>query len=260
MTAVHFFKRCEMEEKSQSCGCAPKCKIVALFVLAAGIALGGFFPGWFYYRAHVNSNFVTVKGLAERQVQADLAVWTMKFVATGNNLSAVQKNIDANRALIHAFLEQKGFEAFEISDGRVETNDLQANPYRSDAISVRYILQQAVTVRSQKVFVVEKALGETGELIEKGVVFDSQSYGSPVSYIFTKLNEIKPEMLEQATKNATAAAEEFAKSSHSKVGKIRRAQQGVFSILPALDDNNAQESWQIGKKVRVVSTVEFRLD
>ena len=120
----------------------------------------------------------------------------------------------------------------EISEGRVETNDLLANPYRSNNdVASRFIVSQTITVRSGNVDVVDKALRNNGELVARGIILDSQ-YGSPVSYIFTKLNDIKPQMLEEATKNAAAAAAEFAKSSDSRVGRIRRASQGVFSILP----------------------------
>ena len=251
----------ENDLNAAGCGCRPKCKGFFAVVLAAGIAAGGFFPGYFYYKTHTNNSFVTVKGLAEKNVTADLAIWTMKFVVTGNQLAQAQQEVNRQLGLIHDFLASKGFHKKEIADGRLETNDLMANPYRSESIGdMRYILQQSVTVRSERVFDVENALRASGELVARGIVFDSQSYGSPVSYIFTKLNDIKPEMLEKATRNATAAAEEFAKASHSKVGKIRRAQQGVFSILPAVDTQNTQESWQIDKKIRVVSTVEFWLE
>ena len=248
-------------EKDTSCSaCSCKCKALAVSVLAAAIISGGFFPGYFYYKTHLASNFVTVKGLAEMDVRADLAVWDLKIVVTGNQLASVQKTLDTQRKEIRAFLNKRGFTDAEIADGRVETNDLKANPYRSETNDdVRYILQQTVKVRSTNVTAVESALSATGDLIAKGIVFDSQSYGSPVSYIFTRLNDIKPEMLEKATKNATAAAAEFAKSSGSKVGKIRRAQQGVFSILPR-EETSESESAQIDKKVRVVSTVEFWLD
>ena len=106
---------------------------------------------------------------------------------------------------------------------------------------------------------IEKAVNSTSSLIAKGIVFDSNNY-NPVSYIFTKINDIKPQMLEEATKNAEAAANEFAKSSNTKVGKIRKANQGVFSILPREQTANAMEMNSIEKKVRVVSTVEYYLD
>lgn len=193
-------------------------------------------------------------------VRADLAVWNIRYVATGMDLLSTQQQINANLAQVRTFLKEKGFDDAEVIEGRVETNDLMTNPYRdNNSNPVRYIISQSVTVRSTKVDAVENALRQTGELVEKGVILDNQ-YGSPVSYIFTRLNEIKPQMLEEATKNATAAAQEFAKSSDSKVGKIRRAQQGVFSILPREQTANAQESAQIDKKVRVVSTVEFWLE
>lgn len=239
----------------------PRMGKFSALILALGIALGGFFPGYYYYKAKINFNTVSVKGLAEKDVVSDLAVWEMKFVSTGNDLSATQKEMERQAALIMEFLAGKGFTADEIDGGRLETNDLMANPWRgNEAIASRFILSQTITVRSGKVELVAQSLAQTGDLISKGVVFDSQNSGYPVSYIFTKLNEIKPQMLEEATQNARNAALEFAKSSHSKVGKIHQANQGVFSILPRDDTANAIASQQINKKVRVVSTVEYFLE
>ena len=219
------------------------------------------FPGYYYYQAKLNNNSVTVKGLAEMNVRADLAIWKLKFVITGNELVPAQQKITSQAAEINAFLKKQGFSNNEISLGRIETNDLMANPYRSnDANASRFILSQTITVRSNNVDLVEKSLPQTDSLIAKGIIFDSASYEYPVSYIFTKLNNIKPQMLEQATKNAKEAAYEFAKSSDSKVGKIRRANQGVFSILPREQAPNSFESQQIDKTVRVVSTIEYWLD
>ncbi len=235
-------------------------KLWAFVILAFGIALGGFFPGYYYYQAKLKDNFVTVKGLAEMDVKADLGIWNIKFVATGNDLLTVQKNMATNLSLIKNYLIEKGFEEAEISEGRIETNDLMTNPYRDKDFAARYILNQTVTLRSEKVDLIEQTLRSSGELVAKGVVFDSQTYGSPVSYIFTKLNDVKPQMLEEATRNARQAALEFAKSSGSEVGKIRRASQGVFSIQPLLAVAGESESSQINKRVRVVSTIEFWLN
>ena len=249
-----------MTENVKECdkkGCK---KLWAFVILAAGIALGGFFPGYYYYQAKLRDNFVTVKGLAEMDVKADLGIWNIKFVATGNDLLTVQKTMSTNLSLIEDYLKGKGFSVEEISEGRIETNDLMTNPYRDKNFAARFILNQTVTVRSNKVDLVEQALRSSGELVSKGVIFDSQSYGSPVSYIFTRLNEIKPQMLEEATRNAREAALEFAKSSGSEVGKIRRASQGVFSIQPLLAAPGEVESYQINKRVRVVSTIEFWLE
>jgi len=235
-------------------------KLVSSVVLALGIAVGGFFPGYYYYQSRMESNFVTVKGLAEMDVRADLGVWDIKYVVTGNDLATAQAEMEAQQKIILSFLKNLGFEDAEVAVKRTETNDLMANPYRNESVgSARYILTQSVQVTSQNVDLVEKAINSTGSLISKGIVFDSNNY-NPVSYIFTKINDIKPQILEEATKNAEAAANEFAKSSGTKVGKIRKANQGVFSILPREQTANAMEMNSIEKKVRVVSTVEYYLD
>lgn len=237
-----------------------KCKMLCSFMLSIGIALGGFFPGYYYYRAKSDANFVTVKGLAEMDVKADLGVWDIKYVVTGNDLAVSQSKMSSQQEIITSFLKKLGFNDNEIIAQRTETNDLMANPYRSDSQnSFRYILTQSIQVKSTDVDLIEKAVNSTGILISKGIVFDNNSY-MPVSYIFTKINDIKPQMLEAATKNAMAAANEFAKSSNTKVGKIRKANQGVFSILPREQTANATEMNRIEKKVRVVSTIEYYLD
>ena len=235
-------------------------KLVSSVVLATGIAVGGFFPGYYYYQSKMGSNFVTVKGLAEMDVRADLGVWDIKYVVTGNDLATAQSEMEAQQKIILSFLKNLGFEDTEIAVKRTETNDLMANPYRNESIgATRYILTQSIQLTSKNVDLVEKAVNSTSSLIAKGIVFDSNNY-NPVSYIFTKINDIKPQMLEEATKNAAAAANEFAKSSNTKVGKIRKANQGVFSILPREQTANAMEMNSIEKKVRVVSTVEYYLD
>lgn len=236
-------------------------KVIASIFLALGLAIGGFFPGYYYYQAKTNNNSVTVKGLAELNVKADLAIWKIKFVTTGNELIPAQKQIASQAAEITAFLQKQGFLEQEINTGRIETTDLMANPYRgNDAASSRFILSQTVTVKTQNVDLVDRSLPQTSQLIAKGIILDSTSYEYPVSYIFTKLNDIKPQMLEAATQNAKKAAAEFAKNSGSKVGKIHRANQGVFSILPREQTSNSFESQQIEKTIRVVSTIEYWLE
>ena len=233
----------------------------ASLILAAGIALGGFCPGYYYYQTKVNNNTVVVKGLAEMNVKADLAIWKLKFVTTGNELPGAQKNITDQANQIVAFLKEQGFNETEINVERIETNDLMANPYRNGNVTdnTRFILTQTITVKSGKVDLVEQSLPKTNQLIGKGIIFDN-SYSDPVSYIFTKLNDIKPKMLKEATINAKKAAAEFAANAGSQVGKIRYANQGVFSILPAEGGSGSYEAQQIDKTVRVVSTVEYRLD
>lgn len=228
-------------------------------IIAIGLLFVGFFPGYYYYHSKFNYNAVTVKGLAETDVEADLAIWEIKFVATGNDMVKTKTNLEKQTEAILTFLHDNNFNDDEIEMGGTDTNDLMANPYRgNEAITSRFILTRTITVRSNQVNNVADTYTRAGDLINSGVVFENQ-YGSPVSYIFTRLNDIKPQMLEMATKNAHTSALEFAKSSDSKVGKIHTANQGVFSILPR-DNANATESQQINKKVRVVVTIEYFLE
>ncbi len=236
-------------------------ELILSTIIAAGIALGGFFPGYYYYQAQTNNRTVTVKGLAEMDVKADLAVWKIKFKTTGNDLAALQQKMNSDLKNIFSYLSKRGFSAAEVTAGRMNTNDLMANQYRdARAADSRYILDQTVTVRSTNVDSVENALREIGSLVAQGVIFDYQDYSSPVSYLFTGLNQVKPQMLELATKNAYASALEFAKSSQSKVGKIKTANQGVFSIQPREQIDGQMESAQIDKTIRVVSTIVYYLE
>lgn len=228
-------------------------------IIAIGLLFVGFFPGYYYYKSKFNYNAVTVKGLAETDVVADLAIWEIKFVATGNDLVKTKDNLEKQTDAVIGFLHDNGFNDNEIEMGGVETNDLMANPYRgNEDVKSRFILTKSMTVRSAQVYNVAETYTKTGDLINSGVVFENR-YDSPISYVFTRLNDIKPQMLEMATKNARASALEFAKSSGSRVGKIHSANQGVFSILPR-DNANANELQQINKKVRVVATVEYFLE
>lgn len=236
-------------------------KLLPALALVVGIAIAGLGAGGFYYAAQNNNRIVTVKGLYEKEVKANLAVWAIKFQTTGKTLATTQKELESNKNKIIAYLKDKGFSDAEILIGRVNTNDLMANPYRNDNDKgPQFIISQTISVRSGQVDAVEESLRKLGDLVSQGVVFDNQEYGSPVSYLFTGLNDIKPEMLQGATENAKVAANEFAKNSGSKVGKIKRANQGVFSILPREQIPGSSENEQIYKTVRVVSTLEYYLD
>ena len=232
-------------------------KVIPAMLVAAGLAIGGFFPGYYYYKTHADFRSVTVKGLAEKDVVADMGIWNIQFTVSGNDLNQTQKQINNQAKEIVKFLQAQNFADDEIHVGRIETNDLMANPYRDNnaAETSRFILTQTIAVRSQKVYQIAQAMSLSNELISKGIIFSSQS----ASYFFTKLNDIKPEMLKSATENAKEAALEFARNSGSKVGKINKANQGVFSVQ-ARDDANAYEAAQIEKRVRVVSTVEYLLE
>lgn len=232
-------------------------RILPALILALGVTCAGFLPGYYYRQTHLENRSVIVKGLAEQDVKADLAIWNLKIVVNGNDLQEVQHTLETQLKQTVVFLQKHGFATEEITTGPVETNDLMANPYRDNtaASTSRFILGQPITIRTDNVDTVAATLSATNELIAQNIVLESQT----ANYFFTKLNDVKPQMLKAATENARQAANEFAKNSNSKVGKIRNANQGVFSILPR-DDPNAYEPAQINKKVRVVSTVDYFLE
>lgn len=232
-------------------------KIIPALFIALGLTAGGFFPGYYYHKTKTEARSVTVKGLAEKNVTADMGIWNIQFTLSGNNLPTLREQIGAQAVDVVKFLLAQGFDDQEIHIGRIDTNDLMANPYRDNnaAETSRFILTQNIVVQSENVQNIANAMSLSNELIGKGIIFSNQN----ASYFFTKLNEIKPEMLKAATENAKEAALEFAHNSGSKVGKIKNANQGVFSIL-ASDDPNVYEPLRINKKVRVVSTVEYLLE
>lgn len=237
-----------------------KTRIIYGLTLCFGLCVAGFFPGFYYFKTYKTNNSVVVKGLAEENVKADLAVWNIKFSVAGNDMFSSQKKIEKQLLDVKNFLLGAGFTDADITVPSLSVVDKLAERYGGDSMpTYRYILTQKVNVKSNDVNLVERASSNISRLVSNGIIFDGNEYSSPVSFLFTKLNDIKPKMLEMATKNAKESAEEFAKASGSKVGKIRKASQGVFSIMPQ-DDMNQSERNFIDKKVRVVSTIEYWLD
>jgi hypothetical protein len=238
-----------------------------LIILALGISSAGFFIGNGFVKAKIIDRYVTVKGLSERYATSDLAIWPINIKVTGNDLSEISSKIAKDQKIIENFFMSKGFDAEEIEGGTQNVVDLLAQTYRNTPIdSNRYIVSANLTLRTNKIDLVKKASQTINEVIQKGVVFSGDngdiSYNGP-RYEFTKFNEIKPEMLAEANKNALRSAEQFALSSGSKVGMIHRASQGVFHITAkdASDSgeyggySNVRES--IDKKIRVVTTIEY---
>ena len=193
---------------------------------------------------------VTVKGLAERNVQADYVIWPVTFRVTGNDLSALYEKAQTQSEEIRNFLISQGIKAQDISQGTPSVQDLHADFYGNNLPPERYRMEMAVSVATTDVDSVLKAMGNQSELIQKGVLF-TQNYRTQFS--FNGLNSIKPEMVEEATKNARSTAQKFAEDSDSELGKIRRASQGQFSIYDR--DSNTPYI----KRVRVVTTVEYYL-
>jgi hypothetical protein len=225
--------------------------------LIVGICIGiaGMSIGIGFYKGRSNDRYVTVKGLAEREVNADLAIWPITFKVTENDLRIVQKGIDKGREVINRFLTEAGFKEEEISYSAPKITDMEAERrYGNEVMSqYRYIAQTTVTVRSRNVDLTSKTIEQSGKLVGEGIVLAAENWQAPTEFLFTSLNAIKPEMIEEATKDARKAAEKFAKDSGSKVGKIRNATQGYFSI-----EDRDRNSPQV-KKIRVVTSVQYFL-
>lgn len=231
------------------------------------IAVGLFGAGWqvsnTVYKARLASNVVTVKGFAERDVKADLALLQIGFSTSGDDLSRVYEKADNNGKLIHDFLTKKGLSEDEIRIGHVSVTDSETNQYRTvKTQGNRYIIQGSVNVRSNHVDTIDTALRDINDLVKQGVVL---SYNR-VEYKYTKLKEIKPEMLREATQNARQAAEQFASDAGSSVGSIQMATQGFFSVQSRDSGDASSESGydnntsDINKAVRVVTTVTYYLN
>jgi len=231
---------------------------LAALLLGALVGMGISSAGWFTAGAlrqvRESQRFVTVKGLAEREVDADLAIWPVTFKDTGDDLSELQRRADAKREVVAGFLVEAGFPREELSFAVPRIQDRQTEnmgqPGRPSG--PRYLEQATVIVRSRNVAAVKRAMDRSGQLVGRGVML-AQDWENRPQFLFTGLNAVKPEMIEQATVSAREAAAKFAKDSGSRVGKIRTASQGLFTVSDR--DPNSPER----KVVRVVTTVEYFL-
>lgn len=236
-------------------------RFAAALVVAIGVAVGGWFVGQGVIQARTGDRVVTVKGLAERAVDADLALWLLRFVATGNDLAAAQAKIVQDAALVTGFLAGAGIGEDKVEVQGLQVTDVLANAYRSSGpVDTRFIVAQTLAVRTTDVAAVSAASQRVGELVEAGVVLSAEgSYLQGPMFLFTALNTIKPKMIREATANARAAAEQFATDSGASIGGIRRARQGLFQILARDNAPGIDQHRQIAKTVRVVSTLDFAL-
>lgn len=233
---------------------------IGLVLLALSIAFAGFMISSGLKEFRSADRTVNMKGLAQSDVEADIALWTIKHSATGNDLVQVQNVIQSNSGKIRNFLRQNGLSENDIANRNLEVMDLLAQPYRSQgAENDRYIISEVLVVRSDNANVVDAAYQNTGELLKQNVSLITQQGQSPIEYIFTGLNDIKPAMIAEATQSAREAAKQFASDSGARVGGIKYANQGIFQILPRDSDQSYQERWSRYKTVRVVSTIQFSI-
>ena len=218
------------------------------------VAVGMMAMGWFV-KAGID-NFtnkdrkVTVKGLAEREVPADKVTWSIGTKVTGNDLPTLYENINIQAGIIKNFLKQNGLDENEITVNPPSVSDLEAREWGENQKNFRYIVQTTITVATGKVEEVNKAIFKQGELLKQGVALDS----SYPSYEYASFLDMKPEMMQEAIKNAQKTAEQFAEASGSELGKIQTAGQGEFEIDDG-DDNTPYI-----KKLRVVTPVTYALD
>ena len=219
-------------------------------VLAIGVIAGGYLLGDGLKRARAADRSVTVRGLAEKDVTADLATWSISYSATGTDLPTVRAEIDANTQELKAYFASLGFKPDALTPVGAGVNQYLNNGINNITITQRMLLRTTDIARAQR------AVAQQFDLVRRGVTLQE---GSGMRYSFTRLNNLKPPMVAAATRDARAAAEQFAKDSGSGVGGIKSATQGYFSIDPRDGEGGDGSSDTPYKKVRVVTTVDFYL-
>lgn len=225
-----------------------------IVIVVLGLVLSSIILAWGISRIRSNSNYVTVKGLSERNVVADQAWWSINTQVAANSTEEMQTNLIQVEKKIRAFLEHNGFDASEMNAPSI---NVYQNTYQG--ATSRLTSDVKLSVNTKDINKVIDAQKETGSLIAQGIFVQTDPWSAGPKYYFTKFKELKKEMLAEATQEAKSAAQEFANNSGSAVGKIRRANQGIFQILPS---NQSQEDHTFfpQKIIRVVSTVDYFLE
>lgn len=235
--------------------------VVAALLVAAGIALAGWFVGMSLVESRQPLRVVTVKGLSERAVMANLGFWPVRFVATGPTLEAARASLSSSEEAVRRFLAERNFADNEIQVQSVLVEDRAAG-YNAGSTpdQFRFVLTEDLLVTTDKVTELAEASRSVADLLRQGVVFSSDAYSAGASFVFTGINDLKGEMLTEATQRARETAEQFAVESGAVVGDIQTANQGVFEVLPAVEIPNDRPEKQIEKKVRVVTTITYFLE
>ena len=225
------------------------------FILCVGLIIMGACIADGLTSAFQSDRIVTVKGLSEREVPADKVIWPLVYKELGNDPAEMYERLATKNRKVIDFLKEKGIAEKEICESAIQVSDRQADSYDQNNVLYRYKATSVITVTSSQVELIRKIMQSQSELMKMGIALVTEEYGTNiVKYEFTGLNKIKPDMIEESTKNARATAEKFAKDSESKLGKIRSASQGQFSI-----DNRDSNTPYI-KRIRVVSTIEYYIE
>jgi hypothetical protein len=233
-----------------------------LLFLAIALVAAGWLIGRGFSVVRTADRYVSVKGVAERSVKADLALWPIQLASSDDDLGRAQARIDENVRRVTRFLLQNGIDTTEVKLQGLRVTDAFANPYQPQGRpGARFVVKQTMMVRTSDPGRVQAASEKVGELVGAGVVLSSGEEWGPggPTYLFKRLNDLKPAMIAEATAEARKAAGQFAKDSRSRLGGIRRASQGVFVILPRDEAPGIAEPNQMEKTVRVVTTVEYLL-
>ena len=223
-----------------------------LFIMVGLVVLGMMFPRAVEkYRSYDRT--VNVKGLCEKEVKADKVIWPVVYKVMANDIQSIYDQTDGSNAVIMDYLKAGGIDASEITVSVPQISDKFANEYGNNDRAYRYIATNVITVCTDKVDNVLGLMSKQSDLLKKGIVTGGNTWENPVEFKYEGLNEIKPAMIEEATMNAREAAEKFAKDSQSRLGKIKTANQGTFTI------ENRDSNTPYIKKVRVVTSVTYYL-
>lgn len=228
-------------------------RIVSAALLAVSIVILGFCVKWGIDDFANKDRKVSVKGLSEREVDADKVTWPILSKELGNNLPELYNRIAVTQGKIKKFLMSNGVKENEINVNAPVVIDLNADQYNTNQRAYRYNITSIVTVISRNVKLVRSIIARQGELLKEGIAIVDGGYENPVKYEFVSFNSMKPKMMEEAIANARKTAEQFAKNSESKLNKIVSADQGQFSI------DNRDSNTPYVKKVRVVTTITYSL-
>lgn len=228
-------------------------KLLQAAILAVSIAFLGLCIKWGIDDFANKDRNVTVKGLAEKEVEADKVTWPIPTKELGNDLPELYQRINTTTAKVKAFLKQHGIKDDEINVNAPVVIDLNADQYSNNNRGFRYNITSTITVTSQNVKLVRSIMAKQGELLKQGVAVLDGGYENRITYEYVGFRKMKPQMMQEAIKNAEATAQEFATNSNSKLNKITKAAQGQFSI----DDRDANTPYI--KKVRVVTTITYSL-
>ena len=234
--------------ETKKCYCG---KCITGIAILIGLAILGYFINKGLTNIATQEQYVTVKGLAEREVMANKVVWPLPYKCVSNDMQILYEEIEKNKNIVLSFLKAGGITSGEIILSAPAVTDRLAQSYVPDNITFRYQAEAVITVTSSQVEKVIELMNKQIELMKDGVII-SDEYNYQTQFEYTTLNDIKPEMIEEATRNARAVAQKFADDSDSELGNIRQASQGQFTI-------SSDETTPQIKNIRVVTTVKYAL-